>query len=143
MPDFDLDAALAEPPREERAIAVAYAVYSFDTDGEEVEEDRGWLHSPDHPICMEPDEFDVAEGRGVANLAVDFLRGEGATEASASHFHAGVWYIAREEMNVDGQVHQKTYHLRGFTPEEELCVFRRMVGNRRIAGRLDPARDAW
>ena len=143
MPEFDIEAALGwSPPIKEHSIAVTFEIYEVAEDGEGEERERGWLHPPEDPIWVEPDEYDVGEGRTAVDEAVDYLRGEGATQASSSHFHGGVWYIHEGGMNVQGQVENNSYHLKGFTNEEELLVFQRITGRGQLRGRLGQPRPA-
>lgn len=133
MPEFNIDAVLSNP---EHSIAVAYASYTIGEDGEGYEEERGWHCPPENPISMEPDEYDLADGKTAVDLGVAYLREESADEASASHFHQGVWYISIIEVPMDGSVEQRTYHLTGYTEDEELEVFRRITGRGLMRGRL-------
>lgn len=143
MPEFDIDSALApEPPPQTHGVAVTFEIYATAEDVEGVEEERGWLYPPDNPIWVEPDAYDTEAGKTAVDLAVGYLRGEGATEASASHFSDGVWYLRTGDADADGMVEQNSYHLQGFTEEEAYEVFRRITGRGRLRGRLGPPRPA-
>lgn len=140
MPDFDLDSALAAPEPVVHTVAVAYEIYGDDRHGEMAELERGWQHPPEEPVHVEPDEYDIGEDKTAVDLTVDYLRGEGAVEASASHFHQGVWYICNGDMDRQGCYLNRSYHLKGFTEDEELQVFQRITGRGQLRGRLGPLR---
>lgn len=141
MPEFDVDRALeAKPSPAVHSVAVTFEIYQV---GEE--EERGWLHPPEDPIWIEPDEYDEEEeeeGKTAVDLTVDYLRGEGVTDASSSHFSVGVWYIKNGEMDGAGQVENNSYHLNGFTLEEKLQVFQRMTGRGQLRGIIGRPRPA-
>src|ERR1700693_5055668 len=78
------------PPR----IIVAYEF--LDADGEEV--DRG-IEGPEDGQSQWPDENDLLSGETPVTLAVQFLQAHGASSASASFFHPGVWYETESGMD--------------------------------------------
>lgn len=71
-------------------------------------DDRGWIDEEGEPV-------------GSVEEAVDFLTNKNARDASSSHFHPGIWYTATEEG--DNSITNYSFHLDGFTPEEEEQVF--------------------
>jgi len=103
-----------------RRIAVAYAEYVPSDDPDDCEPvEYGWENEEGEE--MEVDEWDD-EGETPVTKAVKFL-GEKVPEVSASFFHPGVWYSEREENMRTGGSTERTFHLKGFTPEEEEAVY--------------------
>lgn len=81
---------------------------------------------------VEVDEFDREEGLDVADVAANWLRSEGVGEASSSHFHPGIWYSGYPEQDYHtGWETTRSFHLEGFTPEEEQEIFYRLFPKRR------------
>jgi len=129
VPEFDIDGALAGAGGpEEHQLLCSFSTTTFDDDdeGEVVGEENGWINGPDNPLSVEPDEYDLEEGKTAVDLAVKLMRDEGASQASSSHFHVGVWYSNEGELDRQGELTSFSYHLKGFTPSEECEVFRRM-----------------
>lgn len=84
-------------------------------------------------VIMEPDEIEKEDGITVADKAVDWLRDKGATEASSSDFHVGLWY-STDWHDTDyrtGEQTEYSYHLKGFTEQEEREVYDLMRRQRR------------
>lgn len=111
--------ANALPPR----ICITYSR----TTPESVEQgdfsESGWEN--EEGVSMYPDEFDKEEGLTAVDLAVKFLRNEGAYDSSSSHFHPGVWY-STEWSTIDyrtGEQEERNFHLVGFTEEQEKEVW--------------------
>lgn len=85
--------------------------------------ESGWID--EEGVSMKPDDIDYEEGIGTADLAAKYLQREGATQASASFFHPGVWYSTGWN-TVDygtGTEEERNYHLKDFTEEEERQVW--------------------
>jgi hypothetical protein len=81
---------------------------------------------------FEVDEFDREEGLDVADVAARWLLDKGANyEASSSHFHPGIWYSAQPEGDF-ATASETTYsfHLEGFTPEEEEKIYYKLFPRR-------------
>ncbi len=100
-----------------------------DPDG--YEDEHGWID--EEGVEFEPDEFDIEEGmtpsESIVRQAVEFLQNEGATNASSSHFHIGVWYST--EFSVTdygtGEEEERSFHLKDFSPEEEEEIFKEIA----------------
>ncbi len=77
---------------------------------------------------MIPDSFDE-EGVTVVDKSVEFLRKHYAHETSGSHFNKGVWYTTTEpDVNYSsGEDTYYSYHLDGFTEDEEFEIFKIMT----------------
>ena len=92
-------------------------------------DDRGW--EDEEGQSMIPDEYDKEEGITAIDNAVKFLRNKGVIEPSSSHFHPGIWYISQDDVDIrSGDRTQYSFHLDGFTPEEEKEIFNK-IRNRR------------
>lgn len=88
--------------------------------------EHGWID--EDGVEMTPDEYDAEEGLTAVDKAVKHLRSEGATEASASHFHPGVWYLSMHDPDFrTGDQEERSFHLDGFTLEQERAIFEQMT----------------
>lgn len=69
------------------------------------------------------------DGREVDNVeeAVEFLQSEGVMEPSCSCPRVGVWYDTEGQMDMyTGETTIRSYHLKGFTPEQELKIYKKL-----------------
>lgn len=85
--------------------------------------EQGW--EDQEGVSMVPDEYDVEDGITAVNKAVDFLFDKGGTEPSSSQFSPNTWY-STPDADHDYSTGEDTYysfHLVGFTPEEEKEIF--------------------
>ena len=92
--------------------------------------ETGWINQEGED--MTPDLYDIEEGKTAVDKAVEFLKNEGVIEPSSSDFHPGNWY-STEWQNVDmrtGEDEERSYHLVGFTPEEEKEIYDRVIRKR-------------
>ncbi len=57
--------------------------------------------------------------------AIRFLKSEGATNPSSTHFHKGIWYSTDWSVNSyqTGEEEQRSYHLKGFNEREAKMIF--------------------
>jgi thioredoxin reductase (NADPH) len=104
------------------------------------DEEHGWID--EEGTDMEPDEHDKSDGLTAVSKAVRFLKNEGAIEASSSHFNPGVWY-STEYQTIDygtGTDEQRSFHLKGFTIEEEKEIWNDMSNRTRGAVANAPRR---
>ena len=116
---------LAGVPREKR-IAIAYEIVTPESAEQGDVAERGWIDEVG--VDMTPDRYDIEDGETAVSKAVEFLKNEGATEPSSSMFHDGVWYTAYYGQNPrDGSEESRSFHLRGFTPEEEEAIYKEMT----------------
>jgi hypothetical protein len=76
---------------------------------------------------IELDEHDREKGLTEVDLAVDYLKDKGALEASSYRFYPGVSYTAYGDTDRTGARTNESYHLKGFSDEEEAEIFDRMV----------------
>jgi len=74
--------------------------------------------------CMDPDKWDREEGITAIDKTVEFLRDAGAVHPSDSGGGSGTWYSTESELDYrTGESETRSYHLGGFTPEEEQAIF--------------------
>jgi hypothetical protein len=86
---------------------------------------------------FETDEFDREDGIDVADKVVQWLRSKGVSEASSSHFHPGIWYSSEPETDMrTGASTTRSFHLEGFTPQEEQEIFSFLMARRNQRGHL-------
>ncbi len=85
--------------------------------------ETGWVD--EEGVSMAPDEIDWAEGKSAVDLAVEFLRKEGVTEHSSSHFDPGGWYSTDwQHINLHtNDEEQRSYHLVNFSQEQMLEIY--------------------
>jgi hypothetical protein len=80
------------------------------------------------------DESDDEWGETWVDAAVDYLIDEGVTSASTwPAWSRGTWYEAGDEQfDLHGEMEKRSYHLKGFTGEEEKEIFRQLKKAKRI-----------
>lgn len=99
--------------------------------------ETGWID--EEGVEMTPDidyEDDDPYKETVASKAIAFLKDEGACYASSSDFYPGVWYTT-EYQTLDyhtGEEEEKSYHLKGFTEEEEQAIYQGVTSRSRRRG---------
>jgi len=88
-------------------------------------------HDDDIEIAL--DAIDRKEGKTVADLAAKVLLDAGATQTSSGRFHRGVWYETEWSVTdySTGEQEQRSFHLKGFSPEEEGLVYLKVTRGRR------------
>jgi hypothetical protein len=100
------------------------------------EEEHGWID--EEGVEFEPDEYDIEEGmtgsESIVEQAVDFLKDNYAVNPTPGDqgFRLGISYYVDFEVvdyGPDGEEEQ-TYHLYGFTPEEEEAIWREVTSSR-------------
>jgi hypothetical protein len=95
------------------------------SDEDEPEEEHGWVD--EDGVSMEPDDTDKEDELTCVDLAVKFLEKAGVAEASSTSFHTGIWYSGSPETNHrTGEETTQSYHLAGFTPEQEREVYKQL-----------------
>ena len=114
------------PGAGDRRIRITYTITEEESAAEGDYEETGWENEAG--VLVEPDEYDIEEGRTAVDNAVRFLKNSNVSEPSSSQFHPGVWYTAYDEPMEIGGLRDRSFHLSGFTEEEELEIFNRMVG---------------
>lgn len=117
--DFDLRDEIEALPVTNRTVTRIDSRYTEDGDL--------YDHDTHDPVVMELDEYDIEDGKTLTDIVVRHLIDDGACFASSSHFHPGVWYDGQSEFIDDGS-QQSSWHLKGFSAEEEEAVFKSMMG---------------
>jgi hypothetical protein len=74
-----------------------------------------------------PDKHDTADGLTAVDLAVKELKKQ-YLEASSSNFHRGIWFtsIDPDQNYSTGEETYYTFHLKGFTKEEEQLIYKKI-----------------
>ncbi len=109
--EFDLVGEIMRIPEKPTRGIVRYDMV-LDDDGEPVD---SYKHS-----LVEIDSADEA---------AEYLESAGAVHASTSFFHSGMWYLSDHETTRDGY-EESTWHLKGFTAEEEAEVYKQFTRRR-------------
>jgi hypothetical protein len=102
-------------------------------DSDDYEEEHGWID--EEGVEFEPDESDVEDGmsesESIVAQAIKFLEDEGAAHASSSHFHPGIWYSTESEEDFQtGANEERSFHLDGFSKEEQAEIFKAITRRR-------------
>ena len=113
----------------DRRIRITFETYTPESIELGDAEDRGWVN--EDGVSMEPDDYDLEDGIGAVDKAIAFLRDKGAWEASSSHWdsHCDIWYT-QSDPNINygtGEEYRESYHLAGFSEEEERQIFLAMT----------------
>ena len=116
------------PDKGEPRILTTYSVTTPESAEQGDFAESGWIDEVGEPML--PEEYDREEGKTAVDKAVDWLEWKGAGEASASHFHPGVWYSSQSTSYRTGETTEYNFHLKGFTEQEEEEVFNRMQRRR-------------
>jgi len=120
--DFDPREYLLNPPAATgRRIRISYSTYTEDSIAAGDAEDHGWEN--EEGVEMDPDKWDIEDGKTAAQKATEFLNEKGAIHPSSSHFHPGIWYHDSNNDWRGNELIEYSYHLSGFTPEEEQEIF--------------------
>lgn len=124
--DIDPRDYLQSVPLPDRRIRISYARTTPESSANGDTSETGWID--EDGVSMNPDDWDIEDGVRAVDKAVDFLRREGATQPSSSHFHPGVWYstgytVVDYTTNED---EERCFHLSGFDPKEEQEIFNEM-----------------
>lgn len=92
---------------------------------------------------IKADEIDLENGETDASLAAKEIIDRGSVEPSSTSFHPGVWYttIDPDRDMRDGSETYYSFHLKGFSPEEEEQIFK-MVMKKGESAKAEPE-SAW
>lgn len=119
------DQAPTPAPERNPRISTTYSVVTNESAAEGDTAENGWEN--EKGVSMLPVDCVEEEGLTTVDLAVEFLQNHGACEPSASFFHVGVWYDGSADQDYStGDYRTESYHLKGFTPEEEAAIYRRL-----------------
>jgi hypothetical protein len=101
-----------------RLITITYEIVTPESAKQGDVEERGWID--DEGVAM----ASPAE-------AIKFLRDKGATQASSTAFHPGVWYSDCGDTDYKtGADETRSYHLKGFTERAQRIIFDAINGGR-------------
>ena len=122
-------------PAEDKRIATTYQTVTPESAEQSDFADHGWENEEGE--SMLPDQYDTEEGITAVDKAVKFLQDNGGTEPSSSQFNTGVWYGTPDpDHNNDyftkGEEKYYSFHLKGFTPEEEAEIFNKIKGGENL-----------
>jgi hypothetical protein len=113
---------LTTKPLPGKRILISYEIFTEESMANGDAEESGWIDAEGED--MEPDEWDREENITAARKAANFLNDKGAIHGSSSHFHPGIWYKDSGGVNnLTGEEEQRSYHLKGFTLDEEEFIF--------------------
>jgi hypothetical protein len=120
-------------PAEDKKIVTTYQIVTPESAEQGDFADQGWENEEGE--SMLPDQYD--EGITAVDKAVKFLQDNGGSEPSSSQFNYGVWYSTPDsDHNNDyftkGIEKYYSFHLKGFTPEEEKAIFDKMKGGKNL-----------
>lgn len=97
----------------------------------ENEEENGWVDDSksgwenEEGVSAEPDEVEREAGLTAVDKAIDLLKGEGWLEPLGRFFHVGIEYSTEFVLDLyTGVETERIFHLHGFTPDEELAIYR-------------------
>lgn len=113
-------------------ISISFETVSYGEEGEDPDVQTGWIDEEGVDI-VPSDEGDSFDER-IVNGAVEFLRDEmNGIEPSSSSWHQGVWYTdsASDENFVTGENTSRSYHLDGFTENQQRAIFDELTKRRR------------
>ena len=128
QPPIDQPPISAPQPPQPKMLKV------YDTRSEWVEDQEGqggdsWAGDPvvenEEEINCTPDEYDLEDGLDAAIIAARYIlrNNTGNLEPSSSAYHQGLWYSSSENDIRTGDILERSFHPKGFTPEEEKKIF--------------------
>lgn len=110
-------------------IAITYETITPESAEQGDVDDRGWIDQDGEDMDETAEDFYDGD---VVKATIKGLQDNGVSEPSSSHFHPGVWYTAYE-YNRDyrtGAVENRSFHLKGYTEDEERRVFEGLFGRK-------------
>jgi hypothetical protein len=112
-----------------RLIRISYETVC---DGDEDCEDRGWIN--EEGVCVDPDGYDLEEYgdeySAVVNCALKVIPGNVIASDYPVCRPGHTWYTdADGDINyATGEVTSQSYHLEGFSDQEERAIYSRLIG---------------
>lgn len=126
---FELGRSKRERNPSGHRIAITYETVTPESAEQGDVDDRGWIDQDGEDMDETAEDFYDGD---VVKATIKGLRDNGVSEPSSSHFHPGVWYTAYE-YNRDyrtGAVENRSFHLKGYTEDEERRVFEGLFGRK-------------
>jgi hypothetical protein len=122
-------------PTEDKKITTSYQTVTPESAEQGDFADQGWENEEGE--SMIPDQYDAEDGVTAVDKAVKFLKDNGGNEPSSSQFNTGVSYSTPDPDHNDdyftkGIEKYYSFHLKGFTPEEEKAIFDKMKTGRNL-----------
>jgi len=119
-------------PAEDKRITTSYQTVTPESAEQGDFADQGWENEEGESMLA--DQYDTEEGITAVDKAVKFLKDNGGNEPSSSQFNTGVWYSTPDPDHnnnyfTKGEEKYYSFHLKGFTPEEEKAIFDKMKNN--------------
>ena len=123
-----------------RTIATAFTTVTEESSAAGDYASRGWEDEDGEAIEVNAGDIEEAADSGshapvsdaIARKAAQWLWDHGASEASSSAFHRGVWYETEFAMDYgSGEEKQEEFFLRDFNEDEERRVFDEFYAGRR------------
>ena len=112
-----------------KRVRICYEVVTPESAAEGDAAERGWID--EEGIDVTPSADDVAEHDGpvdaLVNLTLEAI-GHTSLVPSSGCWHPGLWYTDADPERdcFTGAETRQSYHLAGFTPDEEAAVYRRL-----------------
>jgi hypothetical protein len=106
------------------ATVTSYDSVVTQESSEEGDIDHEKSDGPEDGDVREFTEEDVEEEGGLPKAIADYLKRQGASQASSSDFHPGVWYETGEDQDYkSGDSTTTSFHIKGLTEEQERHVW--------------------
>jgi hypothetical protein len=117
------------PETQDKIITTTYQIVTPESAEQGDYAEQGW--KDEEGESMTPDEYDMEDGVTAIDKAVEFLKHNGANEPSSSPTITigNTWY-STSSPDIDYTTGAETYysyHLKGFTPEEEQEIYKRIT----------------
>lgn len=91
------------------------------------------VHRDHEGVDCEVDSDEAEDGLSAMKKAAAYIQDEGGNEPSSSHFSPGTWYSTESQMDMhSGDYEGKSFHLYGFTEEEEKEVWDLLHSGKRL-----------
>jgi hypothetical protein len=130
--DLPYPGSMPNPESSGHRIVIAYETVTPESAENGEAEEYGWVDEEGKNMDEEAEFYDG----DVVKATIEELRDRGVSEPSSSSFHPGVWYTAYnyDQDYSTGATENRSYHLRGYTEDEERAVFNGLFGRRRNSG---------
>ena len=114
---------------QDKLITSTYQIVTPESSEQGDYAEQGW--KDEEGESMIPDEYDTEDGVTAVDKAVEFLEKNGANEPSSSPtINIGNTWYSTSSPDIDYTTGAETYysyHLKGFTPEEEQEIYKRIT----------------
>ena len=101
----------------EKRIRTSYTIVTEESAAEGDFAETGWVDE-------EGEAWDSEYDESPTYWAAEWLENSGVIEASSSQYRDGVWYLGENEQDYSaGEYEQRSYHLVGFSADEEEEIY--------------------